>query len=556
MPEYLAPAVFVEETSFRSKSIEGVSTSTAAFVGLTSRGAVTTADGNAPPLLTSFANFERLYGGFEDLQFSTGPKVNYLAHAARAFYDNGGGRLYVARILGAGAAAAKSFVHDNTTPDPRVFFEARNPGGAVFADARKTNLRVTLRLDEQPTTLRLAQLQPPGALIKVVGAAGSAPSYFFLDANSTRLFGDAAFPGDPTTPVQVVTLSAVVEDPSGHNVDYAGLGLHPSHPRAAHLVFGDKPPRPADALGNPVKLSVQNFNPAADTKLIWDALVGSAFALWGQIGPKRAEWGTAEAEAVTADATAAAAPGDNARKDAAIAKRGVAADKLGALLAALAASLNSSAVASMQHDLAAAAKEAKDAEDKAALAGAPQADKDAAVQKRAAANDKAKALAATLTTTLNDAAIKDALTNPPQSRRFDLIGGSDGTAPPSIEAYKDALKKLGALEDISIIASPGAADLAATSADGDKHSAAVNGALVIAAEAQRSYRIAVLDTPPDKDIGEVRAIKGLIDSKYAALYYPWVIAPNPLAGVDPRRTGRNTAAAVGPCLRHLCPHRH
>ena len=34
MPEYLAPGVYVEEVSFRAKSIEGVSTSTAGFVGL------------------------------------------------------------------------------------------------------------------------------------------------------------------------------------------------------------------------------------------------------------------------------------------------------------------------------------------------------------------------------------------------------------------------------------------------------------------------------------------------------------------------------------------
>jgi phage tail sheath protein FI len=33
MPEYLAPGVYVEETSFRSKSIEGVSTTTAGVVG-------------------------------------------------------------------------------------------------------------------------------------------------------------------------------------------------------------------------------------------------------------------------------------------------------------------------------------------------------------------------------------------------------------------------------------------------------------------------------------------------------------------------------------------
>ena len=59
MPEYLAPGVFVEEVSFRSKSIEGVSTSTSAFVGSTLKGPY----GVASPLITSFAEFERVYGG-------------------------------------------------------------------------------------------------------------------------------------------------------------------------------------------------------------------------------------------------------------------------------------------------------------------------------------------------------------------------------------------------------------------------------------------------------------------------------------------------------------
>ena len=38
MPEYLAPGVFIEETSFRQKSIEGVGTSVAALVGPTRSG--------------------------------------------------------------------------------------------------------------------------------------------------------------------------------------------------------------------------------------------------------------------------------------------------------------------------------------------------------------------------------------------------------------------------------------------------------------------------------------------------------------------------------------
>ena len=38
MPEYLAPGVYVEETNYRSKSIEGVSTSTRGLLGSIRRG--------------------------------------------------------------------------------------------------------------------------------------------------------------------------------------------------------------------------------------------------------------------------------------------------------------------------------------------------------------------------------------------------------------------------------------------------------------------------------------------------------------------------------------
>src|ERR1044072_625538 len=91
MPEYLAPGVYVEETSFRAKSIEGVGTSTTGFVGPTRKGPV----GETPELITSFNDFERIYGGLDELSF--GP--NYLAHAVRAYFDNGGSRLYVARVF-------------------------------------------------------------------------------------------------------------------------------------------------------------------------------------------------------------------------------------------------------------------------------------------------------------------------------------------------------------------------------------------------------------------------------------------------------------------------
>src|ERR1700709_2537303 len=97
MPEYLAPGVYVEETSFRSKSIEGVGTSTTAFVGPTRRGPI----GGTPELVTSLPDFERIYGSLENIVFSdvSDPKLqlNNVAHAARAYFDNGGSRLYVMR---------------------------------------------------------------------------------------------------------------------------------------------------------------------------------------------------------------------------------------------------------------------------------------------------------------------------------------------------------------------------------------------------------------------------------------------------------------------------
>lgn len=104
MTDYLTPDVYVEETSFRDKPIEGVSTSTTAFVGFTRRGPLAAA--KAPRELTSFAEFEKTYGGLADLTFS--PKTNYLAHAAKAFFDEGGKRLYVARVRGPMAGAEGS----------------------------------------------------------------------------------------------------------------------------------------------------------------------------------------------------------------------------------------------------------------------------------------------------------------------------------------------------------------------------------------------------------------------------------------------------------------
>jgi phage tail sheath protein FI len=120
MPEYLSPGVFIEEIPARLKAIEGVSTSTAGLVGESLRGTVPgwtpqrgavvfgTANGlqfvpdAAPVLITSFAEFRRLFGAPPD-----DPTVDgYLGHAVRGFFENGGKRAYIARVQRPGSLPA------------------------------------------------------------------------------------------------------------------------------------------------------------------------------------------------------------------------------------------------------------------------------------------------------------------------------------------------------------------------------------------------------------------------------------------------------------------
>jgi hypothetical protein len=123
--------------------------------------------------------------------------------------------------------------------------------------------------------------------------------------------------------------------------------------------------------------------------------------------------------------------------------------------------------------------------------------------------------------------LRRALFRTQTTRTIDLKGGKDGTGLPGIGSFTSALDRLLALEDIAIVAAPGASGL------GDATlAAAVNAALVGHAETRRAYRIAVLDTPPDQEPSDVRSLKSAIDSSHAALYYPWVLAANPLAAID------------------------
>src|SRR5207245_1914045 len=93
--------------------IEGVSTSTAGAVGVTRRGPST----GKPELVTSFADFVRMFGGYLDepttsivnqwaLNAVEGGRWWLFPLSVKGFFDNGGQRMYVKRVFSSKATAA------------------------------------------------------------------------------------------------------------------------------------------------------------------------------------------------------------------------------------------------------------------------------------------------------------------------------------------------------------------------------------------------------------------------------------------------------------------
>jgi phage tail sheath protein FI len=117
----------------------------------------------------------------------------------------------------------------------------------------------------------------------------------------------------------------------------------------------------------------------------------------------------------------------------------------------------------------------------------------------------------------------------PRAARHELAGGDDSIATVTDDDYigldaadpeqRTGLFCLRNVEDISIIASPG------------RTSASVQGALIEQCESLR-YRFAVLDgpPPPDDSLNDVQTQRQQFDTKYAALYHPWLLIANPFPG--------------------------
>ncbi len=116
MPAYLSPGVYVEEVPSGIQPLEGVGTSTGAFVGLAEKGSTDT-----PVLITNFTQFVNEFGGFMP--------NSYLAYAVYSFFAEGGSRCYVVRVASTDATASTLTINDGAgTPVDLFKVDARSVG--------------------------------------------------------------------------------------------------------------------------------------------------------------------------------------------------------------------------------------------------------------------------------------------------------------------------------------------------------------------------------------------------------------------------------------------
>jgi phage tail sheath protein FI len=477
MPEYLAPGVYVEETSFRSKSIEGVSTTTTGFIGPTRYGPIEV----EPEVITSLGEFERIFGGLEPLRFKAKdgtdrpPMPNFVGQGVRAFFAEGGRRLYIARTFqphGTHDGSASDWLSPkNGAGQPtlrQLRVKARYPG-----EAGKTRLRLTLRLGQN-----ILSSEPRTNLTDPI-----------VPTAKGLLEWDLVWVSDISSPLSPVDsrtgryyLAKVIEDEKTkeQSWDFIGSETTPSnssivsgtgHRLLSELVPDDDPSK-SDEI-RVLTLTVTALPVGSDVPpIIWEGLA---------LDPEHKRAG----EPDSAFDKFAQEPGSPALKR------------------------RIPIVFERQKD---------------GTTG------DFIILDGLQLLDLMFQTKSGLVNALNNPRSTDA------ARSVDLLldGGNDGERPDAVyfegkadddKTEKTGLKGFEDIEDISIVAAPGSTYLFQ---DGYRSNASTILNLLISHCERMRYRIAVLDCGEGQSIADVRAMKGKIDSKYAAFYYPWVRILDPV----------------------------
>lgn len=605
MPEYLAPGVYVEETSFRSKSIEGVSTSTTAFVGPTRKGPLSKdpeADEKqeilTPEVITSYGEFERVYGGLGDLSFTdqSEASINYMAHAVKAFFDNGGARLYVARVFqaSAGSAGVGRCVLAGKQADPednRVDLIARFPGSGL-------NCKVDAFLKATKSAPETLEKAPAGSLLRTGGdkpaasaeLKGGGPTFALKHDDTLTLSVKGTKVSIKFEGTKAELVGDSIPDPAKIQIgagDTLTVRIAGQPDRTIPLTEGEKTLADIRDYLNPlitggfVRLDGVNKLSFGSDREGTDASVATeAYAPLGLKAESKAGGGNVgNLSAVTIVEITALLEAETEEV------RATAVSQTGKLLLstkdtgeAVTLKVHGDTTAEVKAALGLDDQEAKGVDGSSTVyyhregdawtsndAGIPNLDVSAVgdggmdiITLTLVVEDSDKNVTyyedmgfspshplyignvlketpdrkaeqmlnpvyVKVGSTLNDSDVPfllvDSMFGAKDTAVFNLTGGDAGIMPTK-SGYETGLKLLETIEDISIIASPG------HSAFGEFQ--AIQGALISHAERMK-YRIAVLDTPAGNTLGDAMKVRSKIDSKYAALYFPWVVVSNPLA---------------------------
>ncbi len=481
MPEYLAPGVYVEETSFRSKSIEGVSTTTAGFVGPCRYGPVT----EPADIITSLAEFERSYAGGGKLEFAStdGPvhvteaMDNHLWHGVRAFFAEGGKRLYIARAfrpLKGDYPPADFDKSENLKEEEEDALWADGHGRATFGGAGFRS-----RFPGEASNLIVEVVASISAnILGAVRLPENDPQNSIPDNYAPKLGalteGDVVLTTHDASPPEASDLRVANYDPVEKSWRFrSSSGDNPLLEDIPYLVVNPEPGIGSSIYVVTVSVNVLSSDRRHDLGR-WSGLGLTPDG--GQAGGRDSIFDRFRSEPATIS---------EARSLPLVVK---VSEKTATALTIITAMFEDF-LKTTQED----------------------------VIQFGSANTLIRKLTAGI------------------SRDFALKGGNDGIRPGASEyegkadedrVYKTGLKQFEDVEDISIIAAPG------STADYDDKVARDNansimGHLIGHAERMR-YRIAVLDSPPNQGIADVRKVRAKLDSRYAALYYPWVKILDPV----------------------------
>jgi phage tail sheath protein FI len=486
MAQYLSPGVYVEEIP-GPRTIEGVSTSTAGFVGPTRMGPIS----GTPSILTSLSDFVAIYGSLDPLTFDDVglSSINYVAQSVREFFDNGGSLLYVSRVFDTPSGAQNAGQNPpelpffNNGPVPYGYSWAQQtdggspPGNAITwcgrypGKAGDVTLITTISLGPNvltqtvtpgsPPTLNTATLRGtlPFDVVWITPPAGSPPAglsgLHWAENYLNKATGQTSWrfhsasdnaPGSGTdisllplnTQVQVLkaTLQINYPDSTTRTNVFPGVTFDPRSSQSFTQQFGPRVSSGSLALQLPIVFNFLDTSAPAGIEIAQIMLE----TVISQLGP--------QSPSQTIDGLIAS-----------LNARGTSGGTLGQCTVLL-----------------------------------------------EWGSDGARPTAE------------------------DYQGTADPSASPPI---KTGLKALEDVTDVAIVAAPGSTQGAGSDSTQTVYLNALQTTYNLITHCEyMKYRIAVLDTPDNYNVSQISLWRGQIDSSYAALYYPWVQILDPVTDTE------------------------